>query len=97
LERITVMTNVGFWFLFGAAFVSAAVIGWVCFLELTCQLERRRSRKRAAPTSLSGLQTAGAGREILLQPRKPADGFREQLRTRKLKLRLPMHLRQWSP
>ena len=75
------MTNVGFWFLFGSAFVSAAVIGWVCFLELTYQLERRRSRKRAAPTSLSGLQTAGAGREILLQPRQPADSVREQLRS----------------
>jgi hypothetical protein len=81
LERVIVMTNVGFWFLFGSAFVSAAVIGWVCFLELTYQLERRRSRQHAATISLAGLQTAGAAREILLQPRQPADGFQEQSRS----------------
>ena len=75
------MTNVGFWFLVGSAFISAAVIGWVCFLELTYQLERRRSRQHAASTSLAGLQTAGAAREILLQPRQPADSVREQLRS----------------
>jgi hypothetical protein len=75
------MTNVGFWFLFGSGFVSAAVIGWVCFLELTYQLERRRSHQRAATISLAGLQTAGAAREILLQPRQPADSVREQLRS----------------
>jgi hypothetical protein len=75
------MTNIGFWFFFGSAFVSAAVIGWVCFLELTYQLERRRSRQRADATSLAGLQTAGAAREILLQPRQPADDLREQSRS----------------
>jgi hypothetical protein len=74
------MTNVGFWFLFGSGFVSAAVIGWVCFLELTYQLERRRSPRHAASTSLAGLQTIGA-REILLQPRQSAHGFREQSRS----------------
>ena len=75
------MTNVGFWFLFGSAFVSAAVIGWVCFLELTYRLERRCSRQRAAAISLAGLQTAGAARENLLPPRQPADGFQEQSRS----------------
>ena len=75
------MTNVGFWFLFGSGFVSAAVIGWVCFLELTYQLERRRSRQHAAATSLAGLQTAGEACENLLQPRQPADGFQEQSRS----------------
>jgi hypothetical protein len=75
------MTNVGFWFLVGSAFISAAVIGWVCFLELTYQLERRRSRQRAATISLAGLQTAEAAREISLQPRQSAHGFREQSRS----------------
>ena len=73
------MTNVGFWFLFGGAFISAAVISLVCFLEVSFQLGRR-SHKRAPATSLSGFQIAGAAREILLRPRKAADGFREQIR-----------------
>lgn len=71
------MTNAGFWFLFGAAFVSAAVISWIGFLELTYQRERRRSRNDAPATSLPGFQTAGAAREILSRRRNP-DGFREQ-------------------
>jgi len=74
------MTNVGFWFLFGSAFVSAAVIGWVCFLELTYQLERR-SRDAAAQSSLSGLQTTATAREILSQPLQPTDSSREQSRS----------------
>jgi len=72
------MTNVGFWFLFGAAFVSAAVISWIGFLELTYQLERRHSRKHAPATSLPEVRTAGTARDVL-QPRKPAAGFREQI------------------
>jgi len=72
------MTNVGFWFLLGAAFVSAAVISWVCFLELIYQRERRRSPKHASATSLSEFHGAGATRGPLLQLRKPAHGFRRQ-------------------
>jgi hypothetical protein len=74
------MTNVDSWFLVGAAFVSAVVICGVCFLELTYQLKRRRSRHHAAATSFSGLQTARTARDLASQSRKPADSFQEQLR-----------------
>lgn len=74
------MTNVGLWFLSFAAFVSAAVIGWVAFLELTYQRGRWRSRK-LAPAGFSGFQAAGTAREPVLHPRKRADVFRERVRS----------------
>jgi len=72
------MTEVDFLFLFGAVLVSAAVIGWVCFLEVGYRLERQRHR--AALTGLAGLETAGAAHEIIPKPPTAADRSREQIR-----------------
>jgi hypothetical protein len=68
---VTVMTTADFWFMFGAASVSAMVIGWVCFLEISYRLERQRHR--AALAGLAGLKTAGAAREDIPQPPTAAD------------------------
>lgn len=70
------MTQVDFLFFLGAAFLGAAVVGWVCFLEVSYRLERQH--RRAAPIRL-GLSTARAAREIVAQPPTTADRSREQL------------------
>ena len=88
------MTEANFWFLLGAASISAAVIGWVCFLEVSYRLERRC--RRACSIGLAGLKTA-----TVVLPLPPAGArSRGQLRLlvrtavpkRKLSVRLPM----WS-
>jgi len=79
VERIAVMTNVGFWVFLSAALVSASVICGVAFLELTYQIGRRRSRQHA-PISLSRAQAAGTAGEASLRPPKRVDGFREKVR-----------------
>ena len=77
------MTEADFWFLLGAASLSAVVIGWVCFLEVSYRLERRR-RRGAASIGLPGLKMAGAALEILPQPLTSAHVSQGQLRiTRK--------------
>jgi hypothetical protein len=93
------MMEADFWFFLGAASLSAAVIGWVCFLEVSYRLERRR--RRAGLIGLAGLKTAREASEIVQQPPTAAVRSREHLRLpvwtatlkRKLFLRLPM----WSP
>jgi hypothetical protein len=72
------MTEVDSWFLLGAAFLSAVVIGLVCFLEVSYRLVRRHHR--AALIGLARLKTAGAAREIVPQPPTTAYRYREQLR-----------------
>lgn len=72
------MTEVDFWFVSGAATLSAAIIGWVCFLEVRYRLERQR--RRAASIGFAGLKTAKAVREIVPRPRTTAAFSREQLR-----------------
>jgi hypothetical protein len=90
----TNMAEGDFWFFLGAVSLSAGVIGWVCFLEISYRLERRR--RRAGSIGLARLKTAT---ETVVLP-LPAAGVRsrEQLpllvRTavpkRKLSIRLPM-------
>jgi hypothetical protein len=80
-ERSIAVTNMGIWFLVSAAIVSVGVISWVCFLEVTYQLDHRHSRRHVAATTFSRSQTVTRAREILLQPRKPATRFREQIRS----------------
>jgi hypothetical protein len=67
------MTKVDFWFFFGAAFFSATVIGWVCFLEVTYRRERERHRSVS-----TGFRTAGAAHEIGPTP-TAADRSRDKL------------------
>jgi hypothetical protein len=74
LRMVTVMTTADFWFMFGAASISAMVIGWVCFLEISYRLERQRHRAPLA--GLAGLKTAGAAREDVPQP--PTAAYRLQ-------------------
>lgn len=74
----TVMTEVDFWFLFGAASVSAAVIGFVCWLEVSYRLERQR--RCAASIALAGLKTTGVAPEIAPQPPTTAEHSGERLR-----------------
>jgi hypothetical protein len=88
------MAEGDFWFFLGAVSLSAGVIAWVGFLEISYRLERRR--RRAGSIGLAGLKTATEA--IVLAP--PAAGVRsrEQLRLlvrtavpkRKLSIRLPM-------
>jgi hypothetical protein len=90
------MTEAGFWFVLGSASISAAVIGWVCFLEVSYVLERRR--RRAASTGLAGLKTARV-REIVPQPPTTAASSREQLllpvTTATLKRKFSLRLTWW--
>jgi hypothetical protein len=71
------MTEVDFWFLFGATLLSAAVIGWVCFLEVSYRLHRQRYR---ALIGLPGLDTEGEARKIVRQHPTAMDHPRERLR-----------------
>ena len=82
------MTEANFWFLLGAASISAAVIGWVCFLEVSYRLERRR--RRACSIGLAGLKTAT---HAVVRPPPPVIAVvRTAVPKRKLSIRLPM----WS-
>lgn len=74
----TVMMEADFAFFLVAVSLSAGVIGWVCFLEISYRLERRR--RRAASIGLAGLKTSRAARHIVLQPATNADRSQEQLR-----------------
>src|SRR5579864_4161952 len=91
------MAEADFWFLLVAASLSAAVIGWVCFLELSYRLERRR--RRAFATGRAKLNTARATCEIVAPSPPTAFRSREQLRlldrTPALKRKLSMHLPWW--
>jgi len=90
------MMEADFWFFLGAVSLSAGVIGWVCFLEISYRLERRR--RRAGSIGLAGLTTARGASEIVQQPPTAAVRSREHLRLpvwtatlkRNLFLRLPM-------
>jgi hypothetical protein len=66
------MTEADFWFLLGAASINAAVIGWVCFLEVSYRLERRC--RRACSIGLAGLKTATDA--VVLPP--PTAGVRSR-------------------
>jgi hypothetical protein len=90
-----VMTEADLWFLVGSASLSAAVIGFVCFLELSYRLERRC--RRAAAMELAGLSAARATHDVVAQLPTTEIRHREQLRLlvwtaalkRKLYIRLP--------
>ncbi len=92
------MMEADFWFFLGAVSLSAGVIGWVCFLEISYRLERQR--RRAGSIGLTGLKTARRASEIVQQPPTAAVRSRAHLRlpvrTETLKRALYFRLPMWS-
>ena len=97
-ERTPFMTEPGFWFLLGSASISAAVIGWVCFLEVSYRLGRRW--RRAFSIGRAGLEKATDA--VVLPPPTAGVRSREQLRLQvrtavaKRKLSIRLHMRSLS-